>query len=312
MNNKSLYTELCAAHPGMLVFAQAWWLDKVCHEWDVAITRKGERITGAWTYPIDRKAGISIMRSPKMTPYLGPQVFFPADMKESNRDSFEYDTIAELLKLLPDAPVWDLAVQPGIKQAGLLQHYGLTPQVRQTFIVDLGVDEATLLANMKETTRRNIKQAEKECVITNEPACINELFEFHKHTLGRKEKGIAHSLADLQQLLQACIANNAGALWVARQNGVIQGACWMVWDQNFCYSIMNGQNPQSESSKAMSLLHWHSMKEAQKMGLRQFDFEGSMDPGVERFFRSFGGTRELYLVLLRNNSLLWKLKQAIR
>ena len=42
-----------------------------------------------------------------------------------------------------------------------------------------------------------------------------------------------------------------------------------------------------------------------------FDFEGSMDPGVEKFFRNFGGMRELYLVLRKNESLLWKLKERL-
>ncbi len=47
------------------------------------------------------------------------------------------------------------------------------------------------------------------------------------------------------------------------------------------------------------------------MGLRTFDFEGSMDEGVERFFRTFGGERALYMVLHKNDSLLWKVKQMV-
>jgi len=36
-----------------------------------------------------------------------------------------------------------------------------------------------------------------------------------------------------------------------------------------------------------------------------------MDEGVERFFRNFGGERALYIVLRKNDSLLWKLKKRI-
>ena len=47
------------------------------------------------------------------------------------------------------------------------------------------------------------------------------------------------------------------------------------------------------------------------MGISQFDLEGSMDDGVERFFRNFGGDRVLYMVLMKNKSFIWRLKQMI-
>jgi lipid II:glycine glycyltransferase (peptidoglycan interpeptide bridge formation enzyme) len=61
----------------------------------------------------------------------------------------------------------------------------------------------------------------------------------------------------------------------------------------------------------MSLLLWHSMREAKRRGNTQYDLEGSMDEGVERFFRNFGGDRALYIVLLKNRSLLWQLKKLV-
>jgi hypothetical protein len=34
---------------------------------------------------------------------------------------------------------------------------------------------------------------------------------------------------------------------------------------------------------------WKSILHARQLGLRTFDFEGSMIPEVERYFREFGG-----------------------
>ena len=311
MSNKTTYRTICEQHPEILVFAQAWWLDVVCAEWDAAIAMKGEHVKGVWAYPVEQKLGIGLIRSPKLTPYLGPQVFYPPDMKESNKDSYEHETIAELIKQLPAVPVWNLAIQPGIKQAGLFRNYGLTIQTQQTFIIDLRSDEDTLFATFKDTTRRNIRQAEKECTLTNEPDKIPLLFEFHKQTLTTKNKGIVHNVNDLQQLIKSSVDNNCGEVWVARQGERIEGIAWYVWDRNSCYSIMTAMNPAAESSKAMSLMHWNAIKEAKRKGQKFFDLEGSMDEGVERFFRSFGGIRELYLVLLKNKSLLWRIKQML-
>jgi lipid II:glycine glycyltransferase (peptidoglycan interpeptide bridge formation enzyme) len=62
----------------------------------------------------------------------------------------------------------------------------------------------------------------------------------------------------------------------------------------------------------MPALLWHCIKEAKARGNACFDMEGSMDQGVERFFRGFGGQRELYLTLQKNDSLIWKLKSLVR
>jgi lipid II:glycine glycyltransferase (peptidoglycan interpeptide bridge formation enzyme) len=61
----------------------------------------------------------------------------------------------------------------------------------------------------------------------------------------------------------------------------------------------------------MSLVLWHTITQARGMGIGKFDLEGSMDEGVERFFRNFGGDRMLYITLQKNKSLRWRLKKMI-
>src|ERR1035437_3452465 len=106
MSNKSLYKTICKEKRGMTLFMQPWWLDVVCSDWDVAIAKKGDHIAGVWAYPIEKKPGVTMLRTPMLTPYLGPHVFYPDDMKESRLDSFEYEAVAELMKQLPPAKVW--------------------------------------------------------------------------------------------------------------------------------------------------------------------------------------------------------------
>ena len=246
-----------------------------------------------------------------LTPYLGPHIFYPADLKSSRADSFEYETVAELMKLLPDAKVWHLAMPPGMKQAGLFKQYKLRTEVQQTFLVMLNGSDQELFAGIKESARRNIKQAEKEITITEDKACLDQLYAYQQHTLSGKGKQLAYSKEDIKKILDACYAQNACALWVARSSTTIEAILWQVWDETRSYYLMGGQNPEANGYKAMSLLMWHSMRESKKRGHIAFDLEGSMDPGVERFFRNFGGGRELYMVLLKNDSLLWKIKKSV-
>lgn len=311
MSNKQLYRDICEKQTGMPVFAQPWWLDIVCGDWDVAIAMKGDAVKGVWPYPVEQKMGVSLIRNPKLTPYLGPTVFYPADLKESKRDGYEHETVSALLKQMPQVDVWSMAMEPGMKQAGLFKKYGMSLSVQQTFLIDLNQDAAALLTNMQETLRRNIKLAEKECEIVAAPEMAATLFDFHRQTLGRKDKEIAHSQTLLASLIEASVKHNAGTIMTARSAGQVEGLAWYVWDTDCCYYTMGAMRPGAENYKAMSLLHWQAMNAAKVRGQKTFDLEGSMDEGVERFFRNFGGKRELYMILQKNKSLPWKLKEIV-
>lgn len=311
MSNKEVYKKLCSQRKDIPVFSQPWWLDAVCRQWDVAIYKRGEHIAGAWPYPIEKKIGVTLLRTPMLTPYLGPMVFPPSDLKESNIDSYDHEAIAELIKQLPNAPVWNLAMAPGVKQAGIFKQQKLNSSVQQTFLLELNEDEETLLTNMKDAVRRNIRIAESEVTVTNSPDHLKYLYRFQKATLSKKGKSFPYSLRQMQKIMDAALANKSTALWVAKAGKTIQAIVWAMWDEKTSYYFMGGQNPETNSYRAMSLLLWHTMREAKARGNTVYDLEGSMDEGVERFFRNFGGDRALYIVLSKNKSLIWKLKQAV-
>lgn len=312
MSNKEQYKSICEAYPQIPVFLQYWWMDAVCVDWDVAIAMNGDKVAGIWPYNKERKIGVSIVRTPKLTPYQGPFVLYPQDLKAANKDGFEHETIAALIKQLPDAKVWDVSLLPGLKQAGLLKTNGFSISTRQTFLIDVLQNEQAMLGNMKESLRRNIKAGSTELTIAQDNDAIATLFEYQKHTLNKKDVMQAHSLADTQRLLQMCIADNCGAIYTAKQGSDTVAVIWNVWDTNCSYYFMGAQKLGNDNYKAMPALLWHCIKEAKARGNACFDMEGSMDQGVERFFRGFGGQRELYLTLQKNDSLIWKLKSLIR
>lgn len=316
VTEKELFIAICKANPAAIpVFAQCWWLNAVSDhpdDWNVVISMKGEQVTGIWPYLIQERFSITMMRNPRLTPYLGPYIFFPSDIKDSNRDSFEYKVTEQLLAGLPDADVWRLSLRPGFRQAGILRRYGLKIEVQQSFILNLEESEEQLFLRFKDDVRRNIRVAERELQVQFDPTAIAGLYDFQKVTLEEKRVNQPYSEDQLQTLLDASIANNSGALWVAREKGTIQAIIWNVWDQECSYYLMGGKNPDMVNTKAMSLLLWHCILEAKRRGNKYFDFEGSMDNGVERFFRSFGAERALYLVLKRDGHWLWKLLRALR
>lgn len=291
-----------------------WWLDAVAPEdWDVVISLKGEQITGVWPYVRSDRYTISMFRNPRLTPYLGPHVFFPPDVKPSNRDSYEHDVVAELLSQLPNADVWMLQPQPGMRQAGLFRNYGLNLGVHQTFIIGLtDCDENTVLSNFRDGLRRNIRTAEGELTITEEPENLPLLFEYQQKALHQKRVQQNHTLEQMHVLMTACLHNKSGTLYVARKDNVVEAILWNVWDAEKSYYFMGARKPDSEHYRGLSMLLWHCIKLACKRGNTLLDLEGSMDPGVERFFRSFGAKRDMYLVLRKDGHFLWRLRKFFK
>lgn len=312
LTNKEQYRKLCNEQNDLPLFHKDWWLDTVCEDWDVAIARNGDHISGVWPYSIERKIGVTIYRTPVLTPYLGPYIFYPADLKKTKRDNFEHETVNALLEQMQAAQVMAIALSPGHKQAGLYKSKGFSINTRQTFLMPLQEDEPAIFSRLHEDYRRNIRKAEAELEIATDAAALPQLWEYQKATLDRKDVGVHFSPAKLQALFDACKANLRCYLWVARKDGVIQAILWHVWDNERAYYLAGAKNPNAKDNRAMTALIWKAISESKKMGKQYFDFEGSMDPGVEKFFRNFGGERELYLTIQKNSSLLWKLKTMLR
>lgn len=310
--NQEIYREFCKTELAVPLFLKDWWLDAVCKDWDVAIARNGDNISGVWPYSVERRINVSILRDRVLTPYMGPYVFYPHDLKPTKRDNFQHETLTTLLDELPEVKVWHLSTFPGLKQAGLLAAYDFDVQVRQTFIMPLDGTIEETFTRLHEDYRRNVRKAEKDITITNEPEMLHQLWAYQKATLDKKDVRMHFTQLQLQKVHDACVANDCTAMWTARKNGEVQAILWQVWDEQQAYYLVGSKNPDTRDSRAMTALLWHAINHSKLMGKTAFDFEGSMDQGVEKFFRNFGGKRQLYLVLRKNDSMLWKLKERLR
>ncbi len=92
--------------------------------------------------------------------------------------------------------------------------------------------------------------------------------------------------------------------------GKFQGILWLSFDGNKMYYLLSATAPDANRG-TMALLTWNAILEAKKMGLCIFDFEGSLDAGIARFFQRFGGTKMSYDEFSITYSSLWKLKSKL-
>ena len=81
----------------------------------------------------------------------------------------------------------------------------------------------------------------------------------------------------------------------------------MTYDNDTAYYLAGGTDPNFYGSGAMSSLMWHAIQTAIGMKKKVFDFEGSMLPSVDRFFKNFSPQEVHYLHLKKINSFLYSL-----
>jgi hypothetical protein len=85
-------------------------------------------------------------------------------------------------------------------------------------------------------------------------------------------------------------------------DGELLSAVFLVWDRHRSYYLLGGFREDEEKAKiarvATTYCLWTAMNFTREtLGLKVFDLEGSMIPGVELFFRKFGGDLTPFYVI---------------
>ena len=291
----------------MPFFHQAgWWQALWGDEWSVSLSQKGDHIHGAWPYRKTQKVGLSMIRPPMLTPYHGPLLLYPPQQKRTTRYSFQHEVVQGLLEQLSGYQhcYQHLRPQSHLGMAFHLSGFDLT--TRYTYVVPELSDADALFSQCRENIRREIRKAEKSLTVQPEED-IDLLHTVKKAHYATQKRQYEISKTLLQRGFAYSREQRKGELLVARDDhGQPQGAIWYVWDAESAYYLHGGTFPQSKNSGAMSLLLWTALKRAAQH-TRSFNFEGSMVPAIERYFRSFGGVCTPYLAVSHtpNRLLRW-------
>src|SRR5262249_23647230 len=108
-----------------------------------------------------------------------------------------------------------------------------------------------------------------------------------------RRQGLVTDLGSTAAALNAALESAGrcrGFIARSRQH-VPLGAVWIVWDDKRAYYLIGGFDDAANSSNSVPLAIGRAIEfTAGDLCLSEFDFEGSMIPAVERFFRKFGGT----------------------
>ena len=295
--NKQAFAKLSseiASLPFSLSFE--WWNEVVKDQWDVAIVEEKGKVKAAWPYYKRSKGPWTMLCQPAFTPYGGPIYHYPEDQKVERRHSLEQKLTEKLIQKLPAYSELEINCQVGLKNTLPFIWAGFEDRKRFTYLLDLDQTEAEIWGNFRENIRRQIRKAEKS--ITVEPSDDPNLLERMLRSTfeGQATSYPIQDAKVYERILKYIAKYHCGGLLKAVDKDHHEHAC-ILWlhDEHSAYYLIGGANQNFKNSGAMSLLMWQAIKNSKSVSLedernlKNFNFEGSMIPAIEKYLRGFGG-----------------------
>ncbi len=285
--NRSKWDECISASPHGLIYAASWYLDIVSPHWEALIEDDY-----SFVFPLTgrKKWGFNYLFQPYFTQQLG--VF----------GRTEAPTESRINDFINNIPVNFKLVEIQLNELNKAEFpKGVSKTVRLTHHLNLSDSYEKIKANYSENTRRNIQKAIKNSLEITKDSSFQDIVNLFRQNKGDEVKNLnAKDYLVLEKLLTS--AKEQGLLEIKSvlnpSGTLLAGAIFIRSYHSFIF-LFSATNAEAKETGAMSaiidsFIHDHSGEN------KYLDFEGSMDPNLARFYKSFGSKEVVYLQIRRN------------
>lgn len=264
-----------------IVYVQSWYLDLVSPGWDALVYGDYEYVM---PLTIRYKLGLSFLLQPM---YAQQQGIFPvADLQVQN-------SILSLIQVHFKYIALHL-------HAGHLQPFpeGFEVQYRKNCILPLSASYERLKDHFSKHTRRQIKKAADNGVFIVKGIPAAEYMDL-KFTsgIGKPSQPVMQTL---KRIIEYGTTQGNGIIYAAytRENALCAAAYFLFTKGRATYlnAVSSGEG---KKVSAMHLIVDQFIREHSSTALT-LDFEGSVIPGIARFYEGFGAENETYYCLKYN------------
>ena len=247
-----------------------------------------EDLVGGFCLYSDKKFGVTIVRNPPFTQTIGPFLDVAAQNPVSVMNSWKKilsvmsEYIANSNHCLVSFTLNKCVVDT---QPFLWRKFRVSPVY--TYVIDLNVPLTAIRATMSGERRNDISKALRDGLVVEQVRDYHTVKELVLKTFARQGKKLGEKYLN-KILFDFSLAGNAYA-FVTYDNGSPVAASFCVYDRETAYYVLGGYDDERRHHGAGPLACWAAIEKAQELGLKYFDFEGSMVRDIERYFRGFGG-----------------------
>lgn len=278
--DRSAWDQMINESVNQSLFGQSWLLDIACNNWHALVL---DNYAAGFVLPIKKKFGIRYAYNPLFIRecgvfsrnYLLPEVF-EKFIKAIPRTLFSIDLFLN----------------------NTLGNGLFTPRVFQTLSLEQPIE--TLRKNYNENTRRNIRKAEKqqfELVYGTDASVVTTMFL--KNKLSEIKELNSSDETMLREMLQAAIDRNQGfTALVLKGEEIMASAGFMIHKQTLLYF----KGSVTDIGRKLGAMHFLMDQVLDKFAtkFKVFDFGGSNQTNVARFYKGFGGEDNVYYRYKKN------------
>jgi CelD/BcsL family acetyltransferase involved in cellulose biosynthesis len=293
------------------LFHERWWLDAVAPgTWQEATVAENGVAVARLPFVARRLLGLRLLLAPPLSNRLGPLVDTGEGRYETRLRRFDH-LVDALIDRLPPADLFRQTFHPDLLSWLPFHRRGFRVEPQISYVLDDLSDLDRVWAGVSGQTRRVIKKAGKALEVQHD-GDAERLERMVRSTFGRQGTEVPYDASVLGRIVRAALdRDRATVLSAVDAGGAVHATLFCVRDDQRSWYLGGGGDPELRSSGAGSLLMWELIKDSAKR-VPVFDFEGSMLPGVERYFRNFGGRQETYFMVSRASARFAPLWAAYR
>jgi hypothetical protein len=229
-----------------------------------------------------------IYQNPPFTPCIGPILQIEAQSPVTVMDRWK-EAMGLMAKTIDSLPysVISISLNRDVvdTQPFIWKKFKVIPGY--TYILNLEEPIEDIQKRMSKERRNDVNKAITDMLVTRQISDFKIVRSLVLLTFSRQKKTINKFYLD-KILFRFANKNNSFA-FVAFDKEKPIAVTFCVYDKNTAYYLLGGYDCENKHHGAGALSIWEAIKYAKNLGLKYFDFEGSMIPSIERYFRGFGG-----------------------
>lgn len=286
------------ASPQGSMYATHAYASAISEDWEALILDEGNGWNAVLPFIRSKKYGLSYLLQPPLCQTWGP-ILEPNHGKNNYKHFSHIQRLLEALaEMIPFAHLTQINCHASLQYLLPFYEKGFKAEVRYTHQLAIEAEES-LRAGLSSQAKRKLRKSDKadhkivDGSLESLLAIIrNNQQQGHDIMGGLKQGGpLLTAVSQLPYVMIKSLENAGG--------NVVATGMFAMWNKT-TYYLAGAQEPSSNDDGAMYRLLWEGMMEGKKRGSTRFDFEGSMIPGVARFFRQFGSEPVPYFSLIKN------------
>lgn len=269
-----------------LPYAYSWYLDIVSYKWNALVE---DNYNSVMPLPFAEKYGFGYIYPPPFTQQLG--VFSTSKLTDEKVQRF-LEHIPEKFKYVE----MNLNVFNSVKTTGL--------KTRQlvTHLLDLIPSYEQLQSKYSTQTKRNLKKAQAGQLTILKNVHPQDVINLFRKNRGKEYGHTSSYYKMLHTLMFSCLKKNFGQCWgVITKEKVLCAGAFFIGSNKHAIFLFSGANDKGYEAQAITYLINEFIESNSQRDIT-FDFEGSMNADIARFYRGFG-SKEAHFTQVRRNTL---------